>query len=697
MPHPSRILAAVLLLSLTSGIAEAQRFGEAVEVTIVEVPVTVVDRAGNPITGLTRENFEVYDDGKRAPIEYFEVVDLATVTAAPGRPIPPVAYRNFLLLFDFANSRPGTIGRAQAAAREFVGANLTERDLVGVAVYSPSKGLRILTSFTADRALVRSAIEGMTSSVEFRVADPLLLFPAERMAAPLSPGGGGSGPVAEAKAEGEREYIEERQAYDRATKAAQDSELTSRIRSQLQNFGGVARALDGLKGQKQIVLLSEGFDPRFITGRQEISGQKAQEENAAIASGEIWKVDSDERYGSASGVREINDMAALFKRSDVRLHAIDIKGLRSEVDAREGVQKSSNEALFMVTKPTGGTVFKNANDLGSNFQSLLKRQQIIYLLGITSKSSGKPGKFHTLKVKTTTRGAEISHRSGYHEASPRSNDLERTLSLAEILVTDAQVTEVPLTVFATAAPGPGAAARVPVVVDIGGAKLLEGLTGANATANIFVYAFDEQNQVRDFMQQRVVLDVAKTGETLRKTGVRYVGALNLNPGKYAIKALVRVDETGRTGFLRTDLNVPTYTERSVLPPLAMGDATSWITLLSPTRGEDASSILSVGPQPFVPSSPARIDAGSPLRFALMVYRMSIADLGVTPVVVSADGSTRDAAVSLVGRTQPDSVGLTKLVFEFKPDGLQQGRYDLRLLVTPKNQPPSTVTLAFAIQ
>jgi hypothetical protein len=159
---------------------------------------------------------------------------------------------------------------------------------------------------------------------------------------------------------------------------------------------------------------------------------------------------------------------------------------------------------------------------------------------------------------------------------------------------------------------------------------------------------------------------------------------------------VRVDETGRTGFTRTDLDVPEYAERAVLAPLAMGDAKNWVTLLSPTRGQDAAAIFSVGPEPFVPSSPARIAAGAPLRFALMVYRTQIADLGVAPVIVSADGSTREAAVSLVGRTQPDSVGVTKLVFELKPDGLQQGTYELRLNVTPKNSPTSTVSLPFTI-
>jgi VWFA-related protein len=688
----SRSVSAALLLScLAVAPAQAQRFGEAVEVTVVEVPVTVVDRSGNPVQGLTRESFEVYDDGKRTPIEYFEVVDLANVTAAPGRPIPPVAYRNFLLLFDLANSRPGTIGRAQTAARSFLDGSLTNRDLVGVAVYTPSNGLRMLTSFSADRALVKNAIEALGSSVEFKVADPLLLVP------PVAGPSTGSGQPMGRKSELEEARQQDLQVFDQMTRAGQNGEAAGRIRSQVQNLGGIATALDQLRGQKQVILLSEGFDPKFIIGRQEISGQKAQEDAASIASGEIWKVDSDERYGNASSVREINDMATLFRRSDVRLHAIDIKGLRTDVDAREGVQKTSNEALFMVTEPTGGTVFKNANDLGSSFDRLLKRQQFIYLLGITSKPTGKPGKFHALRVKTTVRGAELSHRTGYREVDTRESDLERTLGLAEILVTDAPVHEVPLTVFAAAAPGAGTAARVPVIVEVSGPKMIEGLSGKSATANIFVYAFDEQQQVRDFMQQRVVLDVSKVGDTLRKTGVRYVGALKLDPGKYAVKALVRIEETGRTGFLRTDIDVPAYVERMVLPPLAMGNAENWITLLSPTRGQDASAILSVGPDPFVPSSPVQLTAGAPLRFALMVYRLPIADLGVSPTIVASDGSTKDASVTLIGRTQPDAVGVTKLVFDFQPGPLQQGTYELRLNVTPKDSPTSTVSLPFAIR
>ena len=41
---------------------------ESVTVSVVEVPVTVVDRGGNPIKGLTRENFEIIDEGKKREI-----------------------------------------------------------------------------------------------------------------------------------------------------------------------------------------------------------------------------------------------------------------------------------------------------------------------------------------------------------------------------------------------------------------------------------------------------------------------------------------------------------------------------------------------------------------------------------------------------------------------------------------------------
>jgi len=687
------LIVAVVASLLVAPVLPAQRFSEGVQITVIEVPVTVSDRAGNAIRDLTKENFEVYDDGKRVPIEYFEVVDLAKISTQSKKPLPPAAYRNFLLLFDFANSRPGTIQRAQVAAREFVTTQLKDRDLVGVASYTAQSGLKMLTAFTGDRRLVATAIDTLSQTAGFKVADPLMLTgDAKGSDTNLQPSGGNAG----AKDEIANALTVEFAEMTKMNVATHDEEMRTRIRTQLSNFGGVARALDRLRGQKQIILLSEGFDARLVSGRQELGFQKTQKENDAVLSGEVWNVNSEERFGSTSGTSEIQQMSELFKRSDVRMHAIDIKGIRTDVDAREGSMKSSNEALYLVTRPTGGSVFKNANDLGTNFEALVKKQEVIYLLGFHARSSGKPGKFHNLKVKSTVKGAELSHRSGYYEPLDKP-DLAQTLSMAEVIVTDTPIDDVPLSMFVAPSPAGPNAARVPVVVEIPGTKLLEDVKGNSLSATLYVYAFDDKREVRDSLQQRISLDLTKAGDSLRKSGIRYIGALRLPPGEYAVKALVRVDDTGRMGFLRSDVTVPTFRAKSVIAPIALGDPTQGITLVNPVRGQDAAAVLSIGGQPFVPKSNAIFANATDQRIVLLLYQMPAEDLGVTPAIVGPDGTSKEATLKLVGRTSADPSGVSRLVFDFKPEGLAQGQYTLRFTVTPKGGTPAIASLPFTIQ
>lgn len=673
-----RTLSAVTVVVMTvAGAAFAQRFSDNVQVTVIEVPVSAVDRDGKPVRGLTRENFEVYDDGQRVPIEYFDVVDLGPSTSPrqKAEPLPPSAYRNFLLLFDLANSSPGSIGRSQAAAREFVNAQLDDRDVVAVAAYSNSHGLKLLSNFTSDRAATTTAIEGIRSTASFKPGDPLLL------ARDVSTSHGS--------------VMED---VSLQARHLSDEELRSRLRTQLGNFGDVARALDRIRGQKQVILLSEGFDPRLIVGRIDLSQSATEQENAAVSSGEIWKVDSDRRFSSSASQREIDDMVQLFRRSDVRMHAIDIKGVRSDVDAREGMRKSSNEALFLLTRPTGGTVFQNANDLGQNFASLLRRQEVIYVLGFSAKATGKKGGFHNLRVRTNMRGVELSHRGGYYEPSAGS-EIEQTLSLAEILVKDDEVEDVPLSIAAAAAPGTELeTARVPVVLEIPGAQLIEGAKAKSITANLFIYAFDDKRQVRDYMQQRIELDLGKTRDQLRATGIRYIGSLRLPPGDYSVKALVRVEETGRTGMRRAYVTVPEFEDKAVLAPLAVSDARKWITLVNPQRANEAAAVLSLSTGPFVPQARIALGPAAQQRVALMLYRLQPEAVTVTPTIIFADGTTQDAVVDVVGSTHADAEGVSKLVVNFKPQGLQKGEYTLRFTITADGEAvPRIVALPFAIQ
>src|SRR4051812_32248703 len=66
----------------------AQRFGETTEVVVVEVPVQVV-KDGEPVRGLTADNFEVYDGRKKQKVTGFEALDLYSSGAAAQ---PQAAY-----------------------------------------------------------------------------------------------------------------------------------------------------------------------------------------------------------------------------------------------------------------------------------------------------------------------------------------------------------------------------------------------------------------------------------------------------------------------------------------------------------------------------------------------------------------------------------------------------------------------------
>src|SRR5688500_16771436 len=247
----------LLLLAFVAVAALAQTFEEKLTVTYIEVPVTVLSRDGKPVRGLTKENFDVIEDGRKRAIESFEAIDFAaSETATAVSPLNPASRRNFLLLFDLSYSNPTSIGRAQAAARSFIARSIGGRDLVAVGVVDVDRGFRFVTAFTTDREMLVSAIADPKS---FRTNDPLQISGTSVIdAAPRSTAA--LGPNESAAMEHLREIAQQSGRLD-------DSHSRTRVRREVEMLSSVARALQKLAGRKHLVLLSEGFDARLVTGR----------------------------------------------------------------------------------------------------------------------------------------------------------------------------------------------------------------------------------------------------------------------------------------------------------------------------------------------------------------------------------------------------------------------------------------------
>lgn len=686
-------IATILALILASTVL-AQKAGETIQVTLVEVPVTVTTSNGEPVRGLTKANFEIYDQGQKREITHFDVVDFALRAGEPSSVamLAPMrggaARRNFMLLFDMANSDGGSLIRARTAALNFVEQQLQPGDRVAVGTMTFQRGFQLLATFSTDRKLVRHAIETLGLPKFFRAGDPLMITMSDLGLNPadMQPKGGG-GRAAEASEEALRDIVQ-------GAQRAKDEQQRQAVIRQVNDFANMGRLLDRVAGRKQVILLSEGFDPKALHGRRNaVSSQEEATERNALEYGEIWKVDTDAKYGSTEARSELQRMIDALRRSDVVLHAMDIKGLRGTVDAREGISSKSNESLYLLTRDTGGQVFRNTNNLGDDFARMLKLQEVTYVLGFRGGGS-QPGKFHNLKVKLVNApGGRVNYRVGYYEVTPTTSEVERLLTAGEIIVNSIPVDAVKIGAMPAALPRANGPAEVPVIVEVEGKSLLEDAKATSLSAEFFVYAFDNQELIRDFAYQRVGFDLSKLHEKLMARGVKFYCTLNLPPGDYTIRVLVRAGGS-RNGFRSMPLHVPAAGEPSAT--MAFHDTGEWVMVKAPDRAGARPYPFSIEGKALIPSVVPVIAGGGPYDVAVLTYNVLADTLNVAAQIEDAAGAAQRAPLSLVGRTSADDAGGVKLLFTFAPPQLARGDYSLVVNLRQKDGNQRQVKLPFRV-
>ena len=644
---PMRCLGRVAFLILLAASAASAQVKETIDVHLVEVPVTVVDRAGNPVRGLTPANFELFDQGTKRAIGNFEAIDFDSEAIRSASPLNPSARRNFILLFDLSFSSPIGRSKAQEAARNFIAKGMGRRDLAAVATIDIDRGFRMLTALTTDRNLLGSAIANPRTFVS---SDPLRIAGTEVLQ--LAP----TDNVSRADVNAVDDFAAD---IARGEKKLNDQYNRTRIERQLRLLSDLGRTLRVLPGRKQIIFFTEGFDPRLVRGRDARSGTDEQDDASQTMSGNVWRVDTDARYGSSMTMTLLDDMSRTLRGSDVVLHAVDIQGVRVQND-ENGSRINSNDALHLLSRPTGGEVFKNSNDVNADLEKMLRAQNVVYVLGFRAPVSND-GKFHELKVRVTgVPGARVFHRAGYYDSGAQSA-LERSLTNAEIVLNDIGQSDIKVAALAAAFPAKNGNAQVPVVIDIGAAGLLRDAKTNDVVAEVYVYAFDDQGVVRDRSYQRLTINSARMAG---RGGIKYF----LPPGKYALKTLVRVAGTERKGFVRTDVDVPSTNDVAVLPPMFVDDPAAWVVVRGAAH-DDAPYPFHINGEPFMPSANAGVSNGHSRRVALFVFNVEPDELAWDASAIDKLGPHPGAPV-VVQRLQGQDV--MKLLLDYSPTDLLAG-------------------------
>src|SRR5262245_60144148 len=140
-----------------------------VEVNYVEIDATVVDAQGNFVRDLTRDDFQIVEDGKPQTLTAFSMVDIPITRPDPPlfskTVIPPDVVTNrtpfegrvFVLVLDDLNTRLQRTARTRQAARQFVERYIAANDIV--AVVNTSGYGKAMQDFTSNRALALRAID----------------------------------------------------------------------------------------------------------------------------------------------------------------------------------------------------------------------------------------------------------------------------------------------------------------------------------------------------------------------------------------------------------------------------------------------------------------------------------------------------------------------------------------------------------
>lgn len=698
---------AVLAVAVPQAISQDRGFEDSTDVVLVQIPVHVT-RDGEPVRGLTASNFEVLEGRKKRQVVAVDVYDLSLLPAV--RPagqtetMAPAGRRHFAMLFDLSNSTPAGIVRAREAAFEVATKGLHPSDLVAVATYSQSRGIDVLMGFSSDRLQLDAALAGLGLADPFeRLNDPLKLSLIEYEESTLEAGAGGRPMCLQAPAQLVQQLADLSVLRSRSTR----DQAKQQILDLAGNLDGLARLMSGVPGRKQIVLFSQGFDSEVVFGTQDKA--RIEEIMRSVQFGQTWQVDSEERFGASDAQGSLLRMLEQFNRSNAAVHTVDVGGLAAGGEAavqRAGGQDfggsgrldRGHDGLALMARETGGEFYRNFNNLGEAMDDLLHRTSVTYVISVDAPQTRLDGSYRPIKVrlKGVRKGAKVSHRPGYHarRAFADLDPMERQMATAEQVVAGQPGGRIATEILAAAFRGPDRSNYVLTAIEIDGPALVADQEDHLLPAEVYTYAFDDRGRIRDYFTQAVALDLGKVGSRLR-TGFKLLSHLELPPGRYEVRSLVRNVRTGASGLSVTQLSVPDFKGPTLLPPFFIEPEDHWLVAMEERQVEDEARYpLMLGDEPIVPASRPRLVSGLQIPFLLVGYQLP-PELEAEGRLIAPDGKVHDEVVIEIDRRRPDRGEGEHLTAMLLAGSIQPGDY--RLVVTVRGdgkEASSSVPVSF---
>jgi VWFA-related protein len=542
-----RLFAALVVLASSSVGAQQPQITFRAATHLVVQAVSVKDKRGQPVEGLTASDFIVTEDGQVQEVAFAEyqrlddapASSMTVTTEASARPstVPPVTQatiarlvpgkehfrgrRLIVLYFDLYEMPFFDRIRTFESADRYIATKMTAADMVALMVFD-GRGARLKQGFTDDRTALREVLNSLVATADERHVTGVDFDPGSAF--------------------GEDDDTLNIFAMDRHLSALQ-SAVTD---------------LGSLPELKTLVYLGSRLR---LNGTDNMAQLRATVNAAVRANVTLNPVDA-------------RGLVASAPLGDATRPSPGGIGMFNGVIARGAIarEQQSQDTLYALAKDTGGRATFDNNDLALGIAEAARAVTGYYILGYYTRNAAKDGRYRRVTVSLAPgRAGDLSYRAGYYADRDFSkfNRAEKERQLADALRLEDPITDIPMAARANYFQINGAEYFVPVSVLMPGSELARAASSGASHAEIDMIGEikDEHGVTHRNVRDLFRIPIDKSRATAHRP-IQCETGFTLLPGLYVIKLLVRDNSTGRMGTFESSFTIPNLERATTEIPLS---------------------------------------------------------------------------------------------------------------------------------
>lgn len=393
---------------------------EKLDIRVINVDVVVTDKKGNRVRGLTRDDFEIYENGIPKPISNFYEVESETKpvpqpgvvpekkTAAQIAEIPDNQRRRIIFYIDNLSLAPFNRNRVFKDMKKFLETAMRPGDEAMIATFN--KSIKVRLPFTRDEVQVGQMLDAIMGESALGISG-------------------------RSESRDTMKRIQDANSSDEAVGIARQyaESVNHDLRQNVEAINGLMATVAGVEGKKVLVLTTEGF--QMQPGREmfyavdEAGRTKGWSTSGAMLEGMSFDAGS-----------LIQSIARTANANNITLYTIHAGGLGAgnennlaEFDratpysVTSQALSNSTESLQMMAEMTGGLYSINTNNFGEMFRKINDDLDAYYSLGYRAGTE-RVDRQRNIQVRTKNRALTARARQTFVEKSTFAEMSDRVVA-----------------------------------------------------------------------------------------------------------------------------------------------------------------------------------------------------------------------------------------------------------------------------